>query len=423
MTPPPVSVVIVSRDRPESLIWCLTGVAGLRYPGFEVVVVADSPGVAAVRASRFAGRVKLIAFDRANISEARNLGVSQAAGEVVAFIDDDAVPEPTWLTFLTAPLADPGVAAVGGFVRGRNGISFQWKARMVDTCGRAEPLDVDEAQPTVLHPGPGQAIKTEGTNMALRRQVLARLGGFDPNFRFYLDETDLNIRLARAGMATAIAPMAQVHHAYAASPRRSADRAVRDLHEIGASWAVFLRKHCPEEQRARRWQEVQNDEHTRLDDQQARGLINAADAPRILASLSEGFADGRQREIADPPGVEPSQAGFLPFPGAQGASVVLAGRIWQARRIRREARDRVARGETVSLFLFSPTTRFHKVRLSPEGVWEQVGGLFGRSERDAPLFRLIGFRARVDQESRRVAALRDLNGADQDKRQHTAISP
>ena len=44
MTSLPVSVVIVSRDRPESLIWCLTGVAGLRYPAFEVVVVADPQG-------------------------------------------------------------------------------------------------------------------------------------------------------------------------------------------------------------------------------------------------------------------------------------------------------------------------------------------------------------------------------------------
>ncbi len=408
MTRPPVSVVIVSRDRPESLIWCLTGVAGLRYPGFEVIVVADPPGVAAVRASRFDGRVKLIPFDRANISAARNLGVAQAAGEIVAFIDDDAVPEPTWLGYLTAPFANPDVAAVGGFVRGRNGISFQWKARMVDTWGRAEPLDVDEAQPTVLHPGPGQAIKTEGTNMALRRTVLDRLGGFDPNFRFYLDETDLNMRLARAGLATAIAPMAQVHHAYAASPRRSADRAVRDLHEIGASWAVFLRKHCPEAERARRWQEVQNDERARLGDQQARGLIDTADVPRIFASLSAGFEEGQGREIAPLPGVGPPQVAFMEFPGAGGASVVLSGRTWQARRLRREARARVARGETVSLFLFSPTTRFHKVRMSPDGVWEQVGGVFGRSERNAPLFRLIGFRARVNQEIRRVAALRAI---------------
>ena len=50
-------------------------------------------------------RAGQIAFDEANISVARNLGIMAAASEIVGFIDDDAVPEPTWLTRLTAPFA------------------------------------------------------------------------------------------------------------------------------------------------------------------------------------------------------------------------------------------------------------------------------------------------------------------------------
>ncbi|MCB2123539.1 MAG: glycosyltransferase, partial [Rhodobacteraceae bacterium] len=68
---------------------------------------------------------------------ARNLGLAAAAGEIVAFIDDDAVPEPRWLARLTAPFADPGIAAAGGFVVGRNGISFQWRASCADSHGRS----------------------------------------------------------------------------------------------------------------------------------------------------------------------------------------------------------------------------------------------------------------------------------------------
>ncbi|WP_420014187.1 glycosyltransferase family 2 protein [Tateyamaria sp.] len=124
-----VSVVVVSRDRPTALLRCLTGLNQLQYLNFEVVVVADPKGEAAVARSPFADLVKLVGFDRANISEARNLGISHAAGDVVAFIDDDAVPEPTWLTQLVAPARRPNVAAMGGYVRGRNGISFQWRAQ------------------------------------------------------------------------------------------------------------------------------------------------------------------------------------------------------------------------------------------------------------------------------------------------------
>ncbi|UYV37421.1 glycosyltransferase family 2 protein [Rhodobacteraceae bacterium D3-12] len=185
MSDPTISVVIVSRERPESLIWCLSGLDGLLYPAFEVVVVACPAGCSAAEGAGYAERVKLIRYDEANIAAARNLGIAAAAGEIVAFIDDDAVPEPTWLEHLAAPFGDGSVAAVGGFVRGRNGISFQWKAREVDDCGRATPIEVDESRVSQPQPAPGRAIKTEGTNMAVRRDVLAALGGFDTGFRFF----------------------------------------------------------------------------------------------------------------------------------------------------------------------------------------------------------------------------------------------
>ena len=117
-----VSVVIVSRDRPLALRRCLTGVSQLQFTPFEVVVVADPAGLAAARELPFAAHLRLVSFDEPNISAARNLGLTHAAGDV-AFIDDDAVPEPTWLRHLTAPAGQADVAAMGGFVRGRNGIS------------------------------------------------------------------------------------------------------------------------------------------------------------------------------------------------------------------------------------------------------------------------------------------------------------
>ena len=89
----PVSVVVVSRDRPDALLRCLTGLSQLQYPNFEIVVVADAKGQQAVVASQFSSQIKCIGFDLPNISEARNLGISHAAGDIVAFIDDDAVPE------------------------------------------------------------------------------------------------------------------------------------------------------------------------------------------------------------------------------------------------------------------------------------------------------------------------------------------
>ena len=105
-----VSVVIVSRHRPALLRRCLLGLTQQDLPGFEVVVVADPAGIAA--AQGFAA--KTVVYDEPNISAARNLGIAQAAGGIVAFIDDDAVPEPTWLSRLSAPFVDAQVIAATG---------------------------------------------------------------------------------------------------------------------------------------------------------------------------------------------------------------------------------------------------------------------------------------------------------------------
>jgi GT2 family glycosyltransferase len=403
---PEASVVIVSRGRPAALCRCLTAVAQLDYPRFEVVVVACPAGLAAVHARRDAAQIKQVGFDEANISAARNSGITVAAGAVVAFLDDDAVPEPLWLRHLCAPFAGP-VAAAGGYVLGRNGISFQWRGRSVDAWGRTQPLDLPDAAPQTPDPGPGRAVKTEGTNMAVRRSVLAALGGFDPAFRFYLDETDLNRRLAAAGHRTALVPLAQVHHGFAASSRRAADRTPRDLFEIGASQRVFLRKHCPEPEQAAAWRAFRAGQRQRLLGYMQRGPLDPEGVLRLLRGLDRGGAEGAQRRLAAlPPLAEPG-APFLPYPAAsEPRRACFSGRPWQARARRAAAERAVAEGAIASLYLFSPTALYHRVSFTESGVWEQRGGLFGRSLRQAPLLRLWRFRRRVAAERERNAPVR-----------------
>lgn len=411
MTPLPVSVIVVSRRRPEALKRCLLGLSQLQYDPFEVIVVADPAGIAAARAVPFAAHLKLQGFDAANISAARNIGLNQAAGEVIAFIDDDAVPEPQWLRHLVAPAAQADVAAMGGFVRGRNGISFQWRARRIDAFGESQPLDLPDERAALLTPPPGQAIKTEGTNMAFRAAALREIGGFDAAFHYFLDETDVNMRLARAGHRTALVPLAEVHHGFAANALRRNDRVPRDLFDIGASWAVFHRKHLPEEARAEHWRRLRAVERRRLLRHMVSGALDPFEVRRLMGRLDAGHAEGLERPLGATTLAAHPSSPFLPFPASQRGSILIATRPSRLKADRERAAEAVAEGKIVTLLCLSPTALYHQVHFTEAGVWEQRGGLFGRSDRSMPLFQAWRREKRLAHEAARVAPRRGLSSA------------
>lgn len=408
---PSVSVVVVSRGRPLLLKRCVLGLSQLSYPAFEVVVVSDAEGLRALTGSK----AKTLLFDEANISAARNLGIGTAAGEIIAFIDDDAVPEPTWLDHLCAPFAKADTACVGGYVRGRNGIAYQWRARVVNETGFAREVPAEGDAPFTPDTGAGEAVKTEGTNFAVRADVLRALGGFDPAFRFFLDETDLNMRLAKAGHRTVIAPLAEVHHGYAASGLRGSDRAPKDLFEIGASSAVFLRKYARVDTHHEALNSFEKEQRKRLLGHMVNGGVEPRDVARILASLRRGIDAGTAREIAPLAPLPHGERPFEPFAHQPTGNAVFAGRPWQRKRLARQAKAARKEGKVVSVYRFSPTALPHWRRFTLEGIWEQRGGLFGPSSRKERPFRWHRFAQRLHKEAASVAKMRTIRANDRNE--------
>lgn len=393
------SIVVVSRHRPQALARCIASLRQQTYPQLELIIVADPAACAGLAGI---ADIKIIAFDQANISAARNLGLAQSAGEVVLFIDDDAVAEPSWAAQLIAPFDAPQVVAATGFVRGRNGISFQWRACLVDHLGQDHPLAVPD-EPS-LHNGTAQlAVKTQGTNCAFRCTDLRAIGGFDPAFAFYLDEADVNLRLAARG-ATAVVPMAQVHHGYLASARRSADRVPTSLMDIAASTAVFLRKHAGDLDAGR--EALMAQQTRRIAALQKARKIDAVGGQRLLCSLFEGWEKGLTRAF----GVSQTWAAagkFLPLQGVgPRPSRIIAGRFFSSSALHRTAAQAVAEGCVVTVFCLSPSLRRHRMQFLPQGYWWQSGGIWGRSDRDRPAQLWCGFGGRIAAETRRIAPFR-----------------
>ncbi len=402
MIQPRVSVVVVSRNRPEALRMCLLALKFQFYENFEIVVVADRAGLAVAQRLGFIDPTKAVLCEVANISIARNLGIGAAGGDIVAFIDDDGIAEPTWLEFLIAPFVDSRVAAAGGFVRGRNGISFQWKAEALQADGT--PVDLDVADSMIFDPKTSQAIKTQGTNCAFRRSLLMVLGGFDPAFAFFLDETDLNWRIWQAGYSTAIVPDAQVQHRYLGNDQRTGDRVIKSLRHIGQSVGYFQRKHGLPESFLSYHREMQR---RRCLTQMRDGQLEPRDVAVLLNEYDQavGTADTTETGKEDFPGDAPTFTRIARSDVPTTSDHLICWMSGQKEAFERAKASSDA-GLPATVFSFSKTALFHKCWFHPDGFWVQSGGLFGKAERTSTVFRTYRKRERYEKEVGRLERFR-----------------
>jgi GT2 family glycosyltransferase len=397
-----VSLVIVSRKRQTSLRRTISSLRFQSYRDFEVIVVSDAKDADFLSDLPHAKSICHIHFNEPNISAARNIGIATARGNIVAFCDDDAVPDPRWLERLVQPFSEPNVASAGGFVRGRNGIEYQWRALLSDECGGNHPFDVNETQPFTIVLFDGSLFaKLQGTNCAFRKTALDEVGGFDEGFRFFLDETDVCQRLARAGHDSAFVPMAQVHHGFAESDQRSDARVPKTLFDLGVSKRLFLNKHADVVSHKASIDAFVNDQRERLIRLMIDGRIEPRDVKRLLGTLYQGLDTPHQTQ--DTPHRNLAERDFITLGHHSNKELeFLGGSVFSRRKLLARARTNAKKDVPTLVLLLSITTLFHTRDYNTQGFWMQKGGLFGRSHRSDPLFRIIGLRKRVIKEFERT---------------------
>lgn len=197
---PKVSVVVCSYNGARTIGETLAALEQLDYPDSEIIVVDDgSTDETSAIASRH--NVRLIRTENNGLSVARNRGLDAATGEIIAYTDDDAYPDPHWLTYLAACFLRTEHAAVGGPNIAPPGDGF-----IADCVANAPggPVHVLLSDDVAEH--------IPGCNMAYRRDNLLAIGGFDPRFRVAGDDVDICWRLQERGWTLGFAPTAVVWH-------------------------------------------------------------------------------------------------------------------------------------------------------------------------------------------------------------------
>jgi len=177
-TPPTAAVAVCTRDRPKDLRRCLEAIMRLPDDGQEVLVVDNCPSTETTRCLvESYGRVRYVREERPGLDIARNRALREARHEVVAFIDDDAAPDPGWLRALLRNFDDRRVLCVTGLTMPLEleTEAQEWFERH-STFSRGFRRAVFER--FNLNPMAAGRVGT-GANMALRRSVIELVGPFD----------------------------------------------------------------------------------------------------------------------------------------------------------------------------------------------------------------------------------------------------
>lgn len=241
---PSVSVVINTLNRAGQLTSALRGLRGVRYDNFEVVVVNGPSNDATEEViAAYQGDLKKGDCDVANLSKSRNIGISMASGDIIVFLDDDAVPHPLWLQNLVRPYLDPEVGAVGGYTIDNTGVRWQVKKTICDRFGEAYYVNEFFDERLLNRRGTPYYPSILGANSSFRASYIREVGGFDETFAYFLDETDVCLRVIDAGYKVIYEPKAVIYHQSAASDLRSPEKIPSTLRPSVISKSYFIIRH------------------------------------------------------------------------------------------------------------------------------------------------------------------------------------
>jgi GT2 family glycosyltransferase len=218
-TTPMVSVVVLTRNRVASLERTLNALADLDYPNFETIVVDnDSSDGTRELIQKYKQVVYLFAPSEFGIGHCRQLGVQNAKGEIIAFCDDDCVPVPHWLNSITRRLmAEPDIGALAGQVIN---VGFPKENRYAEMMRHKGRSKLGKNGRLIFVEDTGQAEFFGNMNLAMRKDVMNQVGGYDTFFNT-MEEIDLELRIRKLGYRVEFEPEALLEHHYTGTRYKS----------------------------------------------------------------------------------------------------------------------------------------------------------------------------------------------------------
>lgn len=241
---PPISVVVGTRERPGDLRRCLEALQKLDYPDYEVVVVDNASRNDATAQVVAETSFRYVREERVGTSWARNRGVAEAKHDIVACIDDDVQVDAGWLRGIAEAFGDTQVGIMTGLVLPAQ-LETPSQHMFEAYSSMSKGVVAREFQRDSMRPQELIAVHLMGVgaNMAFRRSVFDRIGGFDTKFgpgtsTLAGEDLDFFHRGLVAGFTLRYEPTAFVWHRH----RRHPDELYRQVYTYGCGFGAYLLK-------------------------------------------------------------------------------------------------------------------------------------------------------------------------------------
>lgn len=287
-----VSVVICTYNRKDYLERCFEYLTFQSNGNFEVIVVDGPSEDGTDKVLKAHGdRIKVVKNPERNLSKSRNLGIDASAGDIVAFIDDDAIPFDDWIErilreYNSRPLTTTGL---GGPAYYAGSLWFQ-----AEDNGISKDCQVKVSIASSEVGRDGWYRYNTGTNATFTREALRTMEGFDEQYDYFLDESEVCFRLQKAGWLIGYAPEVIVRHEFAKSHNRSG-KFNYNWFTICKNTAYFIATNSG--MRGKKLEEfvksrVQAERVDPLDEAVRKGELSQADRDRHVEAIWKGMKQG-----------------------------------------------------------------------------------------------------------------------------------
>lgn len=198
---PRVSIIVAVYNGERTIEECADSIFAQSFPKSDIeLLLVDNASTDRTRAilDRYRGRAVILHETTRGPAAARNCGLRNATGDIIAFTDADCVVHREWLSRLIEPLRDHTVGIAGGTILARR------PCNAVEAFGER----IHDHQMAIEYDSPPYAITM---NWASRKSVIDEVGPFDENL-LRCEDCDLAYRIVAAGYRIVHAPAAVVYH-------------------------------------------------------------------------------------------------------------------------------------------------------------------------------------------------------------------